>query len=267
MSGQEKRIAVVTGANRGLGRETCRQLGRLGLQVVLTGRDREMCERAAKKLKALGLDVIPEHLDVTQEQSIALFAEHLHTAGKPIHTLVNNAGVSLDGFGLEVAQRTLAVNFFGAMNVTMALLPSMAEQGNIVMVSSGHGELSCLGPELRSKFEDAALTRAGLTELMDSFVRDVENSQYVARGWPGSAYAVSKVGLNAFARVLARDPEAMRKGLHVNVACPGWVRTDMGGPNAPRGVDEGADTIVWAATLPPEGPTGGFFRDRQQIPW
>ncbi len=100
---------------------------------------------------------------------------------------------------------------------------------------------------------------------MESFIRDVKEGRHRDRGWPGSAYRVSKVGLNALTQILAREVED--QGILVNTVCPGWVRTDMGGRSATRSVKEGAHGVVWAAALPPNGPTGGFFRDGNPIPW
>jgi carbonyl reductase 1 len=170
--------------------------------------------------------------------------------------------MSMKGFDTEVAGKTLEVNFFGALHVTDALLPLVSDGGNIVMVSSGMGELSCLGSSLRDRFSDPLLTRDALVALMRSFIE--EHGRHSKAGWPSSAYAVSKVGLNAFARVLV--PELAGRKIRVNAVCPGWARTDMGGKGAPRSVEEGAASIVWAATLE-DGASGGFFRDGRRNPW
>ncbi len=103
-----------------------------------------------------------------------------------------------------------------------------------------------------------------LEELVRSFVRDVGAGNHVQKGWPSSAYRISKVAMNCLTRILAKEHESK---LRINAICPGWVRTGMGGPGASRSVEEGAETIVWAALLPPDGPTGGFFRDKEPIPW
>jgi NAD(P)-dependent dehydrogenase (short-subunit alcohol dehydrogenase family) len=178
--------------------------------------------------------------------------------------LVDNAGVALDGFDAEVARRTIDVNFFGAMNVADALLPSVPDGGSVVMVSSGMGELSCVSRRLRHRLLDPELSRSDLAELMSSFVRDVERGQHAEAGWPSSAYRVSKVGLNTLVRILAREVASRR--VRVNAVCPGWVRTDMGGAGASRSVEKGAHSIVRVAALE-DGPTGGFFRDGEPIPW
>jgi carbonyl reductase 1 len=173
----------------------------------------------------------------------------------------------MHGFDAEVARRTIEVNFFGSVRATEALLPLMPAGGTIVMVSSGMGELEGLDDRLRARFTDPALTRDGVAELARSFVADVAAGRHRERGWPSNAYRVSKIGLNALVRVWA--PAFAERRIAINAVCPGWVRTDMGGRGASRGVDKGAASIVWAATRPTGGggPTGGFFRDGRAIDW
>jgi NAD(P)-dependent dehydrogenase (short-subunit alcohol dehydrogenase family) len=258
-------LAVVTGANRGLGFETCRQLARRGLRVILTSRDPARGVAAAARLAAEGLTVEARPLDVADPGSIAALADGLAREGARLGALVNNAGASFAGFDAGVAERTLATNYAGAAAVTDALEALIPSGGRIVMVSSGMGELSAVAPSLRARFTAADLDRAGLDALMRTFVEDVRAGRHRQEGWPSNAYAVSKVGLNALVRVLA--PRLAPRGVLVNAVCPGWVRTDMGGRAATRSVERGAEGIAWAATLPPDGPTGGFFRDGRAIAW
>ena len=265
MASDQRDIAVVTGANRGIGLETCRQLAAHGLHIVLTGRDEAQARRAANELEGNGRDVATHQLDVTDERSIGALAGDLERDHGRIDVLVNNAGVIMEGFNSEVARRTIDTNCLGPMKVTDRLLPLISAHGRIVMVSSGMGQLACVSSALRKKFMDPALTRDALVELMGSFVADVASGQHEKNGWPTSAYRVSKVGLNAYTRILARELADRR--LRLNAVCPGWVRTDMGGASAVRSVEEGADTPVWAALLPENGPTGGFFRDRKTLEW
>jgi NAD(P)-dependent dehydrogenase (short-subunit alcohol dehydrogenase family) len=235
------KIAVVTGANRGLGLETCRQLARLGLTVIMTARDPARGEEAADGLRAQGLEVIFQPLDVAQPASVARLADYLEQSFGRIDVLVNNAGVFLDPLGgddpgassvlradIETVRTSMETNLYGALRMAQALIPMMRGSGRVVNVSSGMGQLS-----------------------------DMNGC------CPG--YRFSKVGLNALTCILA--DELQRTAIKVNSVCPGWVRTDMGGPNAERPVEEGADTIVWLATLADDGPSGGFFRDRQPIAW
>ena len=259
--GKARRTALVTGASRGLGLETCRQLAAAGYRVLLTSRA-DSGAAAARRLAADGLAVEHRRLDVTDPASVAALGAAL--AGTSIDVLVNNAGISMKGFDAEVARRTLEVNFFGALRVTDALLPLIPDGGTIVMVSSGMGELASLGADLRDRFTRPGLTKDELVTLMRSFVRDVEAGRHAELGWPSSGYRVSKIGLNALVRILA--PELAARRIRVNAVCPGWVRTDMGGPGASRSVERGAASIVWAATLE-DGTTGGFFRDGRAIPW
>jgi len=246
-----ERTALVTGANRGIGAEIVRQLRDKGLRVL-----------AASREPRDGF----VSLDVTSAGDVAALARRLGDEGG-LDVLVNNAGVSLEGFGADVARRTLDVNLYGAMRTTDALLPVMHVGGRIVMISSGMGELSGVRGAVRERFADPGLDRAGLVDLVESFVRDVAAGTHAARGWPSNAYSVSKIALNALVRVLARELAADPRRILVNAENPGWVRTRMGGSSAPRSVQDGARTAVWLATLPGDGPTGGFFRDERAIPW
>jgi NAD(P)-dependent dehydrogenase (short-subunit alcohol dehydrogenase family) len=234
----DKRIAVVTGANRGIGLEICRQLGRRGeIRIILTARDETKGQVAARKLRDEGLDVEFRPLDVTSDQGIQAIAGWLETSCKRCDILVNNAGILADPRGSRfldsrpaIYRQTLETNVFGPLLLAQALVPLMKKKryGRIVNVSSAQGQLSDMGI-----------------------------------GTP--AYRISKTALNALTCVLAA--ELTGSGILVNSMCPGWVRTDMGGPGAPRTVQQGADTAVWLATLPDGGPTGGFFRDREPIAW
>ena len=255
------RLAVVTGANRGIGLETCRGLGRRGFSVVLTSRA-ETGEPAARELRRAGLAVTHRQLDVTDPASVASFAEWVAQQEGALGVLVNNAAVSLRGFNGDVARRTLETNFFGAQRVTDALLPQMGAGGRVTMVSSTLGELACLRGPLRARFLDPTLDRDGLRALVESFVSDVERGRHTASGWPSSAYAVSKVALNALTRIAAEELEP--RGITVNAVSPGWVRTAMGGPSAPRSVEDGTALVVSAAV---DGASGVFFSDGKARDW
>jgi NAD(P)-dependent dehydrogenase (short-subunit alcohol dehydrogenase family) len=226
------RIALVTGANRGLGLETARQLARQGYRVVLGARSADAGEAAAASLRADGADAVAIELDVTAPDTDAL-------AALGADVLVNNAGIapedglpskSVFDVPAEVVLHGFENNTLGALKVAQAVVPGMRERGygRVVNVSSGMGQLSDMNG-----------------------------------GSPG--YRLSKTALNALTRILA--DELRGTNVLVNSVCPGWVRTDMGGPHARLPVDEGVDTIVWAATLPDGGPSGGFFRKREAIPW
>ena len=231
----ERRTALVTGANRGIGLEVCRQFARQGHDVILTARDGAKAKAAAARLRADG-SVAPAVLDVTDARTIQLLARELASRGVRVDIVVNNAAV-LVGESRAVLETTdddlratFETNVFGAVAVCRAFVPGMIARrfGRVVNVSSQAGQLASM-------------------------------STYAP------AYSMSKSALNAFTRQLAAATRG--KGILVNSACPGWVRTDMGGPTATRSVEEGADTIVWLATLPAVGPTGGFFSDRREIDW
>lgn len=256
-------FAVVTGANRGLGLETCRQLLSKGYEVLLTGRDAGLAAEAAQSLEQFG-KVRSAALDVSSAPSVAELAEALR-AGPMIDALVNNAAVSLRGFDENVARTTLDVNYRGAVRVTDALLPLCAPDAKLVMVSSGMGELSNFDEALRSRFLSASLSRDDIEGLAEEFVSSVARGEHRQLGFPANAYSVSKALLNGFTRVLSRE---LSKTEHkVNAVCPGWVRTRLGGDGAPRSVERGARGIVWAATLAAGSPSGGFFRDEKRIEW
>lgn len=228
-----KRTALVTGANRGIGLETAKRLAQTGLRVVLTSRLGVDAEKEAKKLAAEGLDVLPEELDVASEDGAEALAKKLAKASVHVDALVNNAGVYpqrgvLDA-PLESFRDALEVNFWGALRTIRAFVPAMvrAGYGRIVNVSSGSG----------------------------SFGEGLEGP---------APYCASKVALNALTVKLAQE---LRGDIKVNSVCPGWVRTRMGGTGADLAVEESVDTILWLATLPASGPSGGFFRDREPIPW
>jgi len=259
----DRPTALVTGANRGLGLETCNQLHAQGLRIILTSRDPKEGIAASRKLDPEGKDVLYHQLDVTDRGSILSLAKDLPGLAPRLDVLVNNAGIGSWGSDLRKSVHTIETNYVGSRNVTDALLPFLPDGGRVVNVSSGLGELSYLGRELRSRFADPSLTRPELDSLVSSYRSALEAGKGKADGWP-SAYSVSKIALNAHTRILAR--ELLPRRISVNAVCPGWVRTDMGGPGASRSVPVGARSIVLAATILGDA-TGDFYRDGKRIPW
>jgi NAD(P)-dependent dehydrogenase (short-subunit alcohol dehydrogenase family) len=233
---QEPLVALVTGANRGMGLETCRALAERGYHVILTSRDQRMGQKAAQSLAQQGLSVTYFALDVSSVGSIQQFQHVVEQRFGGVDVLVNNAAIYPDEgrsvleIELETFQSTMATNFYGPLLLCQAWVPGMITRsyGRVVNVSSGLGQLSTMGNE-------------------------------------APAYSASKAALNALTRMIA--DAARGANVLVNAVDPGWVRTRMGGPAASRSVEEGIDTIVWLATLPEGGPTAGFFHDRQAIPW
>jgi carbonyl reductase 1 len=253
-----RKVAVVSGANRGIGLSIARKLAQAGLEVIAGCRDLAAGREVAQAFGARAMA-----LDVTDRASVGALAEELER----VDVLVNNAGIAMKGFDATIARRTVEVNFLGPMHLTDTLLPKMREGARVVMVSSGQGELSRFGSRVRRCFESETLTRDELVTFVDSFVLDVQAGTHEQRGWPSSAYAVSKGALNALTRVLVRELEDDPRQIRVNAACPGWVATRMGGASAPRTPEEGADRPVWLALEAPAELTGLFFRDRRPIPF
>ncbi len=255
-------VPVVTGGNRGLGLESGRQLARRGFRVVLASRREAEGRRAAGELSRQGLAAEAWTLDVADPRSIAAFAGRAGEERLALEALVNNAGVYHERLEARTARETVAVNFLGPLRLTEALSPRLVPGARVVMVSSSMGELAGLPSGLRRRFE-APLDRQGLVRLLEGFAEEVERGEHADSY--ALAYRVSKAGLNALTRLLAA--ELRPRGVLVNAVCPGWVRTEMGGAGATREVEEGAAGIVWAATLPKDGPSGGFFRDGRPVPW
>ncbi len=228
-------IALVTGANRGIGLEVCHQLGKQGFTVLLGARDMARGEAAAAGLRRQGLNVLPRQLDVTRPDSIRRLHDSVEHEYGRLDVLVNNAAILYDTWesvlnaDLAVVREAFETNTLGAWQMSQAFVPLLrqSQHGRIVNVSSEAGSLASMGS-----------------------------------GTP--AYNLSKAGLNALTRMLASELRGTR--ILVNSVCPGWVATDMGGAGG-RPVEEGAAGIVWAATLPDGGPTGGFFRDGKPLPW
>lgn len=263
------KLALVTGGSRGIGREIARQLCHQQVAAVLTARQEAAAMRAAAELRAEhpGAEVEGRPLELGKPESITALAEWIAVVRGGLDIFIANAGISLDGFDAGVARQTIAINFAAQLALTEALLPHLRAEARIVMLSSGLAERRGMAHALAQALVEPALTRARLSALMQQFVDDVAAGRHRTAGWPSSAYNVSKAGLNALVMVLARELAGDARRILVNAVCPGWVRTDMGGPGAPRSVEEGADTPVWAALLGADGPSGGFFRDREPASW
>ncbi len=229
------RITLVTGANRGIGLEVCRQLVALGDTVILTARSTEKAQRAADLLKADGIHVTPLSLDLNDTESVAHAAEQVAQTFGRLDALVNNAAIDYDRdqqvltADLDRVRHVFDTNTLGTWQVTQAFLPLLrkSRHGRIVNVSS----------------------EAGAWKSMHG-------------GTP--AYSLSKVALNALTLMMAASLK--KESILVNAICPGWVATDMGGAGG-RPIPAGGKSVVWGVTLPDNGPTGGFFRDGQRLEW
>jgi NAD(P)-dependent dehydrogenase (short-subunit alcohol dehydrogenase family) len=230
------KIVLVTGGNRGIGLEVARQLGRRGWRVLVWARDADAGKRVADDLKAAGSRVEFLAIDVGDPEAIRTASSEFGRRADHLDVLINNAGIYQDrGVNIltvprELLTRTFHTNTFGPVEVTQAFLPYLRKSGaaRVINVSSGYGQLNGLSADVPS-------------------------------------YCLSKLALNGV--TLMQSAALQAEGIAVNSMCPGWVRTEMGGANAERSVEEGADTAVWLAAEAPQDLTGRFFRDRKEIPW
>jgi NAD(P)-dependent dehydrogenase (short-subunit alcohol dehydrogenase family) len=236
MENKGERVVLITGANRGIGFETAKQLARLGFHVVIAARDPASGQQAARAIQSANGVATSLPLDVSSSASIQSAAKQFASMADHLDVLINNAGIYPDeGLNILTVPRsqlveTFQANTFGPMEVTQAFLHHLKRSAaaRVINVSSGYGQLEGLSPDVPS-------------------------------------YCLSKLALSGVTIMLAKALQAHR--IVVNSMCPGWVRTDMGGPNATRSVEEGADTAVWLADEAPHELTGKFFRSRQEIPW
>jgi NAD(P)-dependent dehydrogenase (short-subunit alcohol dehydrogenase family) len=241
-----KRVALITGANKGIGLETAKQLGSQGVLVVLGARDLKKGEAAAAELKAKGLDVRAIKLDVENEADRVAAARYLEKEFGRLDILINNAGVMLDArtgnetstTSSDILHKTFETNFFSVIALTQTLLPLLrkSEAGRIVNLSS-------------------VLASLTLHATKGSPIYDAKTF----------AYDASKAALNSFTIHLAHELQGTK--IKVNSAHPGWVKTDMGGEGAMMEIVDGAKTSVQLATLPEDGPTGGYFHMGESLPW
>ncbi|MGH1420025.1 MAG: SDR family oxidoreductase [Hyphomicrobiaceae bacterium] len=236
----ETRIALVSGGSRGIGLEIVRQLARDGIMPVLGARDKSKGEVAAQSLKSEGFDVPTVALDVTSEKSIKAAVDEVMKMFGRIDILINNAAVLLDdrsegtveNLSTEILTETFTTNVYGVVWLTQSVLPIMREQG--------YGRIVNLSSEL-----------AQLCNMTSGY----------------AGYRMSKTAVNALTRITAGDLAGLNVDIKINSASPGWVRTELGGSEAKGTPEEGAETAVWLAQLPEDGPTGGFFEKQKALAW
>lgn len=244
MATAEKRIALVTGANKGLGLEMARQLAQKDITVLIGARDRDRGIAAREQLQSEGLETHFILIDVTRATSIGAAIGKIKDDFRRLDILINNAGIMIDmqsgilELDPAVFHNTLETNAVGPLLLAQASIP--------IMRANGYGRIV-----------NMASTLGSLTEIAST---DTPHGAILS-----PAYRLSKTLLNGITVLLAK--EVRGTNILVNSACPGWVRTDLGGDKAPLTPEQGADTPVWLATLPAGGPTGGFFRERHPIPW
>ncbi|KAH6777789.1 Rossmann-fold superfamily protein [Perilla frutescens var. frutescens] len=290
MAETKNKYAVVTGSNKGIGLEICRQLASKGVTVVMTARDEKRGLEAVEKLKASGLSdfVMFHQLDVSDQTSIASFAQFLQSHIGKLDILINNAaeigGAQIDGDAFKAASSSfttgggninwseimsqtydraiacLQTNYYGAKRTTEALLPllHLSASPRIVNVSSSMGKLEMIPNEwAKGVLNDVEnLREERIDEVINEFLKDFKEGCLEAKGWPQlAAYSVSKAAMNAYTRLLAKKYPSFR----VNCVCPGYVQTDMNFNTGVLTVEEGAEGPVMAALLPDDGPSGVFF--------
>ena len=235
MNMSKNKISLVTGGNRGIGRAVVEGLIKSGVTTILTARDLDIAQQIATDL---GGDVVPAQLDVTNAESVNALKDYILNEFGRVDILINNAGIAIDqwvrGLDVEIDRvwATFETNFFGVLRCCQAFVPIMQKTGygRVVNVSSELGSLE-------------TMSLAGTI-----------------------GYRSSKTAVNALTRLLALEAKDI-PNININAACPGWVKTELGGPHAPRTTEEGADTIIWLALLAEDGPSGGLFRDREAYPW
>lgn len=229
------KTALITGAYRGLGLEIARQLGQKGFRVFITGRKPDLLASAVEQLRSENIDVHALPMDVTNVTSIYAALAILQEQMVQLDVLINNAALRLDAelgileVPLDMVEQTLRTNVIAPLLVTQKLLPVLAKKARVINMSSSAGKMS--------------------------------DGLYA---W-APVYAISKTALNAVTLQLARA--LGERDIAVNAVCPGWVRTEMGGAEAPRSVEQGADTVVWLATQAPHALRGKFWQDRREIQW
>ena len=232
----ENKIALVTGGNRGIGLEICRQLVQENIFVILTARSESKGKEACKSLKESESKIIFHQLEMTDVNSIINIVEFVKSKFGRLDILINNAGILIDEnqsalkVSMNIIKETFETNLIGPYKLIQSFIPLMKQNnyGRIINVSSGMGSFAEMGS-----------------------------------GYAG--YRISKTALNAMTKILAN--ELAGSNILINSMSPGWVKTDMGGPNADRTVQEGADTAIWLSILPNGGPSGKFYRDKKVIDW
>eukprot|EP00066_Takifugu_rubripes_P002200 XP_003963969.1 PREDICTED: carbonyl reductase [NADPH] 1 [Takifugu rubripes] len=272
------RVAVVTGSNKGIGlaivKELCRQFQGV---VYITARDVGRGRNAVESLASEGLTAMFQQLDINDGKSITTAAAYFKEKYGGVDVLVNNAAIAFkvaDTTPFPVqAEETLKTNFFATRDMLTQFLPLIKAGGRVVNVSSfvGVRTLNQCSPALQERFRSEDITEEELVGLMQRFVDEAKRGEHKQGGWPETAYGVSKMGLTTLSMILARrlSKERPSDAILLNACCPGWVRTDMAGPKAPKSPEEGAVTPVYLALLPPGAtePHGKFVSDKEVQTW
>ena len=275
-----QKIAVVTGSNQGIGKEVARQLAASNCKTILACRNMEAAKTAAVDIGGDGLDV--RQLDISSKESIDSFVENLMKDYPHVDILVNNAAIAFKGSDPtpfdQQARPTISVNYFGTLSLTEKMMPLLQKSTSprIVNVASQAGSLRILkSTEKRAEFTNPSLTIDHLNELMNEFIVDVEAKTHSSKGWPGTTYGMSKLGVIALTKILARENPSML----INCCCPGYCATGMssfGGHGSKEKADSagfrdastGARTPVMLSLLPGDSKVSGkFYLDEAEIEW
>ncbi|GBG84475.1 hypothetical protein CBR_g38759 [Chara braunii] len=275
----EKTVAVVTGSNKGIGYDIVRKLAMEGLTVVLTSRDEERGKQAVERLASEGLQTDFHQLDVSSEESIHVFADWLREKYGKLDILVNNAGI-LFNIGhprIDEAHAVMNTNYVGVKKMCEQMMPllraSDAAEPKIVNVGSEAGSTKKCPPHIQRKFREDAITVQRVDELVEEFLRHVEQGRWKDDPWMDrtyGSYSYSKMVLGAYTRALAKELSDAGSPIRVNIYCPGWCRTAMGWQvsddvQPPRSAEDGSEAAVWLALTPPEGAHGQYFVNK--ISW
>ncbi|KAL1022325.1 hypothetical protein UPYG_G00025170 [Umbra pygmaea] len=272
------KVAVVTGSNKGIGfaivRSLCKQYDG---DVYLCSRDVDRGTEAVKILNSEGLKPLFHQLDINKSESVRLARDFFKEKYGGVDVLINNAGIAFKvadttPFGTQ-AEETLKTNFFCTRDMCNEFLPIIKPGGRMVNVSSMMSSIALnrCSPELQARFRSTDITEEELVGLMERFVREAQAGSHSQGGWPNTAYGTSKLGLTVLSRIHARKLRQQRSSdkILLNACCPGYVRTDMTGPNATKSPDEGAITPVYLALLPAgaEEPHGEFVSEKTVQAW
>ncbi|KAB5548959.1 hypothetical protein PHYPO_G00061670 [Pangasianodon hypophthalmus] len=274
------KVAVVTGANKGIGLAIVKGLCKAGYSgdVLLTARSEALGKEAVELVKTEGFkNVVFHRLDICDQSSCLALGKFLKEKYGGLDVLINNAGIAYKGnatepFG-EQAEVTMRTNFWGTLWVCQALFPLLRPNARVVNVSSfvSKRSLAKCSPELQAKLRRTDMSEEELCTLMGEFVTAAQSGTHEAQGWPNTAYGTTKIGVTVLSRIQARvlNETRPRDGILLNACCPGWVRTDMAGPNASKSPEEGAETPVYLALLPAEAkePHGQLVWDKEVQEW
>jgi len=267
------KVYLVTGGNRGIGLSIVEGISNLMGEedvMILNSRGDDGQEEAKKFRQNLKKNIVFHHLEVTSDESVRVISDWIQSQYGHLDVLINNAGYAIKGeaFNEEIATTTIGINYFGVVRVCEALLPLMGEKSRIINVSSGMGIIDkSYSDAMQRRLLSETINPQELNQIYQEFLESIRNDEVFEKGFPRSTYRVSKVLMNAYSRYLYRTV-GISRNIFIATVDPGWVRTRMGGNNAPLSSQEGADTIVWMATEPLENlKNGEYWYKRKTRAW